>query len=158
MKSKRQLSRIFLVAFIFLWFLGPFTQLIQIVNLPLHVKWGLSERIILEPQFAWFKADELAIAWADMTYLIAGVIFIVGVFMRRSWAIFFGLYTNAAWSFILLFARIRWPLLEANGFDVVKSDQEFIFYTFATVYILFGWFGMYYLWKNRKIYDKAHTE
>ena len=155
MKSDRQLSYLFLGAFIVLWFLGPFTQLIQIINLPLHVQWGLSERIILEPEFGWFKADELAIAWADMTYLITGVIFIIGAFMRRSWSIFFGLYTNAAWSFILLLARIRWSLLEANGFDVLKDDQEFFFYTFSTIYVLFGWFGMYYLWKNRKIFDQT---
>ncbi|MDJ0704201.1 MAG: hypothetical protein QNJ46_13030 [Leptolyngbyaceae cyanobacterium MO_188.B28] len=157
MKSDRQLSYLFLGAFILLWFLGPFTQLLQIINLPLHVQLGLSERIILEPEFGWFKADELAIAWADMTYLIAGVIFIIGAFMRRSWSIFFGLYTNAAWSFILLVARIRWPLLEANGFDVLNEDQELFFYVFATIYIVFGWFGMYYLWKNRTIFDETDT-
>ena len=73
--------------------------------------------------------------------------------MRRSWAIPFGFYTLAAWSFILLLARIRWPLLEANGFDVVSGDQELLFYSYATVYVLFGWFGMVYLWMNRDIYN-----
>ena len=48
-------------------------------------------------------------------------------------------------------ARIRWPLLEAAGYDVIAADQKFIFYAFATVYILFGWFGMVYLWRRRGI-------
>jgi len=111
------------------------------------------EKKILEPGFEWFKADELAIAWADMTYLIAGLIFIIGTLMRRSWSIIFGLYTNAAWSFILLLVLIRWQILETNGFDVISPDQKLTYYPYAAIYVLFGWFGMYYLWRNRKIYD-----
>ena len=151
-EPKKQLSYIFIGIFIFLWFMGPITQLIQIISLPLHIEWGLSESTIMQPAMGWFEADELAIAWADMTYLITGVIFIVGVFMRRTWAIPFGFYTVATWSFILLMCRIRWPLLEINGFDVISGDQEIMFYTYATIYILFGWFGMFYLWRNRDIY------
>jgi hypothetical protein len=154
MTTKNHLSYIFIGIFIFLWFMGPFTQLIQIISLPLHVEWGLSEHKILEPEYGWFKADELAIAWADMTYLVAGVIFVVGAFMRKPWCIPFGFYTSAVWSFILLLARIRWPLLEANGFGVLAEDQRLLFYFFAYAYIIFGWYGMYYLWRNRKIYDK----
>lgn len=133
--------------------MGPFTQLFQVIDLQLHVALGLSEVRILDPELGWFRADELAIAWAEMTYLVAGVIFVFGVFLRRSWAIPFGFYTMATWSFILLMARIRWPLLEANGFDVISGDQEIVFYIYATIYILFGWFGMYYLWTPRNIYD-----
>jgi hypothetical protein len=155
MQSKKQLSYVFIGIFILLWFLGPFTQLIQIIDLQLHVKLGLSEPRILAPGYAWFKADELSMAWADMTYLVAGVIFVVGVFMRQPWAIPFGFYTSATWSFILLMARIRWPLLAAHGFDVVAGGQEIVFYTYATIYVLFGWFSMYYLWRNRYIYDVA---
>ncbi len=152
MKPKQQLSYVFIGMFIFLWLLGPLTQLLQIINLPLHIEWGLSEAIILEPEFGWFRADELAIAWADMSYLLTGFIFIVGVFLRKEWSIPFGFYTFATWSFILLMCRIRWPLLEANGFDVISGDQEFLFYTYAVIYILFGWFGMFYLWNKRCIY------
>jgi len=151
---KRQLSHLFVGAFIVLWIIGPLTQLLQIINLPLHVEWGLSESIILDPAFGWFRADELAIAWADMTYLAAGAIFIAGAFSRKSWCIPFGFYTSAAWSFILLMARIRWPLLEAAGFDVISGDWEPKFYAFATIYVCFGWFGMIYLWKNRNIYKR----
>ncbi len=151
-QPKKQLSYIFIGLFILLWLMGPLTQLIQIISLPLHVEWGLSESTIMEPAMGWFKADELAIAWADMTYLIAGVIFIVGVLKRRIWSIPFGFYTMATWSFILLMCRIRWPLLEANGFGVISGDQEIMFYIYAVIYILFGWFGMYYLWHNRDIY------
>jgi len=153
MKPNQQLSYLFIGMFIFLWLFGPLTQLIQIISLPLHVEWGLSESIILESEFGWFKSDELAIAWADMTYLVAGAIFIIGVFIRRSWSIPFGFYTSATWSFILLMTRIRWSLLEAGGFDVVSGDQQLVFYLYATVYILFGWFGMIYLWRHRHIYD-----
>lgn len=153
MKKKQQLSYLFIGAFILLWIIGPLTQLLQIISLPLHVKWGLSERVVLDPAFGWFRADELAIAWADMTYLVAGIVFIVGAFMRRSWAIPFGFYTSATWSFILLIARIRWPLLEAHGFDVMAADQETLYYVYAYVFVLFGWFAMVYLWKKRKIYE-----
>ncbi len=152
-EPKRQLSYIFLILFIILWLLGPLTQLIQIISLNLHVEWGLSEAIILDPAFGWFQADELAIAWADMTYLIAGFVFIIGVFLRRSWSIPFGFYTVATWSFILLMCRIRWSLLEIGNFDVITGDQQLIFYTYAAMYILFGWFGMFYLWRNRNIYE-----
>ena len=152
MTAKNHLSYTFIGIFIFLWFMGPFTQLIQIISLPLHIELGLSESTIMQPAMGWFKADELAIAWADMTYLIAGIIFIIGVFKRRTWAIPFGFYTFATWSFILLMCRIRWPLLEISGFDVISGDQETIFYIYATIYIVFGWFGMFYLWRNRNIY------
>jgi hypothetical protein len=154
MNRKQQLSPFFLATFVLLWVLGPLTQLLQIVNLDLHVAWGLSEAIILEPEFGWFRADELAIAWADMTYLLAGAVFVVGAFLRRSWAIPFGFYTCATWSFILLLARIRWPLLEAAGFDVVTGGQQRLFYVFATIYIVFGWFGMVYLWRRRDLYAR----
>jgi hypothetical protein len=35
-------------------------------------------------------------------------------------------------------ARIRWPLLAANGFYVISGDQQPVFYIFATAYVLFG--------------------
>ena len=76
-KSHDHLSYTFIGVFIFLLILGPLTQLLQIVNLPLHVRWGLSERIILQPEYGWFRADELAIAWADMTYFITGIAFVI---------------------------------------------------------------------------------
>jgi len=153
MKPKNQLSHIFIGIFTLLLIMGPLTQLLFIINQPLHVKLGLSEYIILQPEYGWFKADEMAIAWADMTYLMTGVAFIIGAFLRKPWSIPCGFYTSAAWSFILLMARFRWPLLEANGFGVLGADQVNFFYGYAYLYILFGWFGMYYLWKNRRIYD-----
>ena len=157
MKTKRQLSYAFLGIFILFIILGPITQLLQIINLPLHVKWGLSEKIILQPEFGWFRADELSIAWADMTYLLAGIAFLVGAFLRKPWSIPFGFYTAACWAFIMLLARIRWPLLEVNGFGVLESDQMSLYYGYAYAYIVFGWFSMYYLWKNRNIYNTANS-
>lgn len=154
MKERRQLSYSFIGIFIFLWIVGPLTQLLQIINLPLHVEWGLSEMKILDPEYGWFRADELAIAWADMTYLVAGAIFVVGVFLRKSWCLPFGLYTCAAWSFILLLLRIRWSLLESSGFDVIESNQEPMFYAYSYFFVLFGWFGLVYLWKKRHIYER----
>lgn len=152
-EPKRQLSYLFIVAFVLLWMLGPLTQLLQIISLPLHVEWGLSEAIILDPEFGWFRADELAIAWADMTYLIAGGIFIAGAFMRRPWSIPFGFYTMATMSFILLVCLLRWTFLARSGYDIISDDQKTVFYVYGIVYVLFGWFGMIYLWRNRRIYD-----
>ena len=153
MKNSRQLSYWFIGIFILLWIIGPLTQLLQIVSLPLHIEMGLSESKILDPDFGWFRADELAIAWADMTYLISGAVFIVGAILRKSWCIPFGIYTSATWSFILLMARIRWSLLEARGFDVIGPDQEPLYYAYAYLFVAFGWFGMVYLWKRRNIYE-----
>lgn len=76
--KKDRLNNFFLILFLLLWFLGPVTQLIQIINLPFHVKIGFSEHNILEPEMGWFRADELAIAWADMTCLVTGAVFMVG--------------------------------------------------------------------------------
>ncbi len=152
MKASDRLSYIFVAAFILLWIAGPLTQLLFIVKPSLHQSWGLSSPIMLDPEFGWHKADELAIAWADMTYLVAGAVFVIGAMMRRSWAIPFGFYTSAAWSFILLLAMIRWPLLEANGFGVISGDQKIAFYAYAIVYVVFGWFSMVYLWVNRNVY------
>ncbi|MDJ0639808.1 MAG: hypothetical protein QNJ20_13305 [Paracoccaceae bacterium] len=152
MKASDRLSYIFVAAFILLWIAGPLTQLLFIMKPSLHQSWGLSSPIMLDPEFGWHKADELAIAWADMTYLVAGAVFVIGAMMRRSWAIPFGLYTSAAWSFILLLAMIRWPLLEANGFGVISGDQKIAFYAYAIVYVVFGWFSMVYLWVNRNVY------
>ncbi|MCP4567570.1 MAG: hypothetical protein GY841_08330, partial [FCB group bacterium] len=92
MKPEKRLSRAFIGTFILLWLLGPLTQLLQIISLQLHVQWGLSEAIILNPEYGWFRADELAIAWADMTYFMAGLVFVVGNYLRRSWAMPFGFY------------------------------------------------------------------
>ncbi len=153
MRNKPQLSYIFIAVFAFLWITGPLTQLLFIVNPSLHQSWGLSGQTVLDAEFGWHRADELAIAWADMTYLAAGLVFIAGALLRRSWAIPFGFYTLAAWSFILLLAIFRWSLLEASGYDVISGDQEVMFYLYAIVYVLFGWFGMIYLWVNRDIYD-----
>ena len=152
MKASDRLSYIFVAAFILLWIAGPLTQLLFIMKPSLHQSWGLSSPIMLDPEFGWHKADELAIAWADMTYLVAGAVFVIGAMMRRSWAIPFGLYTSAAWSFILLLAMIRWPLLEANGFGVISGDQKIAFNAYAIVYVVFGWFSMVYLWVNRNVY------
>ena len=153
MVNESRLSRIFIGLFVFFMIMGPGTQMLQIINLPLHVELGLSENIILQPEFGWFRADELAIAWADMSYLLSGIIFLVGVYLRKPWCIPFGFYTSAAWSFILLMARIRWHLLEANGFGVLAEDQQTAYYIFAYAFVLFGWYGMYYLWHNRTVYD-----
>lgn len=153
MKPSQQLSYVFIGTFIFLWIMGPLTQLIQIINLPLHVEWGLSEHIILDPEFGWFRADELAIACADMTYLVSGIVFVVGVFLRRSWSLPFGFYTMASMSFILLVALFRWTFLLGGGYDVISGDQRIVFYVYAVIYVIFGWFGMVYLWRNRRIYD-----
>ena len=152
MKNRGQLSVIFLGLFALLWVMGPLTQFLFIVDMELHQSWGLSSANVFDPAFGWHQADELAIAYADMTYLVAGVIVFVGALMRRSWAIPFGFYTVGTWSFILLLATFRWPLLEARGFGVIEGGQEIMFYSYALVYMLSGWLGMVYLWKNRNIY------
>jgi hypothetical protein len=153
MKSKRQLSRIFIGVYILFWFLGPITQLIQIINLNLHIKMGFSEIKILDPSFAWFKADELSLAWADMTTLIAGIIFIIGSFMRRSWSIWFGFYSLAIWSYWPILTQLRWALLEDNGYDVLAQEQAAIFHIYMILFAVFSLFGMFYLWRHRHIYD-----
>lgn len=153
-RTEKSLSNGFLAVFAFLLLAGPCTHLLFIVNPDLHYKLGLSEALIMDPEYGWFQADELAIAWADMTCLIAGAAFLVGARFHCSWCIPFGFYTCSCWYFIMLMARIRWPLLESNGFGVMDDSQRTMYHVYAYMYIGFGWCGMYYLWSNRRIFDK----
>lgn len=151
--TTQKLSNFFMGCFALLWILGPLTQLLFLVNPTLHLKLGLSEHITLEPEFGWFRADETAIAAADQTYLFTGLVFMIASAQRKTWCIPLGFYTCAAWSFILLVAIFRWPLLEAAGFGVLGNGQVAFYYIYALAYVLFGWYGMFYLWNNRRIYD-----
>jgi hypothetical protein len=153
MKTTRQLSLLFLGVYILMWVLGPATQLLFIVNQPLHTSWGLSEPLVREQGFEWLLADEMAIAWADMTYLVAGVVFVVGAFLRRPWSLAFGLYSLAAWFFIMILLLIRWSLLDRHGVPVVQDKQKLVFTIYALIHAGFCLFGMIYLWLRRKTYD-----
>ena len=107
----------------------------------------------MDPEFGWYKADELAIAWADMTYFTTGILFVIGAYRRKAWCIPCGFYACGCFLFIMLLARIRWPLLEKSGFSCLEGDQMVAFYLYSYAYMLFGLCGMYYLWSKKNIFD-----
>ena len=145
-------------AFVVLWILGPLTQLVQIINLPFHVKMGFSERNIMKPEYGWFRADELSIAWADMTVLLTGIAFFVGARLQKPWCIPCGFYSSSIWFYVMLLALVRWPLLVKNGFGVVADDQKLFYNLYACIYVAFGLYGMVYLWIQRNIFDDDEEE
>ena len=153
MERQRQLSRVFIGLFILFWLIGPLTQLIQIIDLDLHVRMGFSEAVILDPEFGWLKADELAIAWADMGTLIAGVIFVIGAVKRRPWSIWFGFYSLAVWSYWPILTLVRWTTLEDSGYSVFAEGQEFVFRGFMLLVGIFSLVGMFYLWRRRRVFE-----
>ena len=150
--AKQQLSRVFIGAFIVMYLIGPVTQLIQIVDLDLHVRLGLSEAIVLDPAFAWFKVDELAIAWADMTTLVAGIAFVAGALTRRSWSIWFGFYTLAVWSYWPTLVMLRWTLHPLAGYDILPEAQAVLYFGYMILFAIFSLFGLFYLYRRRNVF------
>ena len=136
----------FVIAFIVLWILGPLTQLLQLVAPLLHKKLGLMEAKAYEPQFEWFRLEERAIAFADMTFLSSGVVFIIGALLGRTWAIPFGFFTCAIYVYFGVMCLSRWALLGRHNLSPLSPGQLKLYVLYIGVFIVFGFFGMIYLW------------
>ena len=142
-----QISTGFVVVFVLFWIAGPLTQLLQLVAPGLHHKLGLTEADALKPQFRWFLIDEKAIAIADMTYLLAGIVFFWLALQGSDLALPFGIYTCSCYVFIACLAIPRWLMLEKQGLSPLPPKQKPFYVSFMAAYCLFGLFGLFYLWR-----------
>lgn len=136
----------FLIVFVVLWIFGPLTQLLQIVAPSLHMKLGLMEGKALEPEFQWYRLEERAIAFADMSFLLSGILFVIGAIGRQTWAIPFGFFTCAIYVYFGLMCIFRWALLGRHNLSPVSPRQITGYVMYMVVFLIFGLFGMIYLW------------
>ena len=136
----------FITVFVLSWLAGPATQMLFLFAPKLHHKLGLTEENALNPEFKWFMLDEKAIAIADVTYFISGIIFVVLALQGDSAATIFGLYTCACYVYISSFAVPRWLLLGKNGLSPMQPKQMPAYFSYMVFFFLFGLYGLYYLW------------
>lgn len=136
----------FIAVFALLWLLVPVTQLIFLVAPRIHHKLGMTEDKALEPQFRWFLLDEIAIAFADMTYLLSGAAFLWLALSGSQTALIFGLYSCACYVYIPFMAISRWRLLAKHDLSPISKGQLPIYVGYMLLMLLFGLFGLVYLW------------
>ncbi|MDJ0710091.1 MAG: hypothetical protein QNJ14_06865 [Woeseiaceae bacterium] len=136
----------FIVVFILFWIAGPLTQLLFLVAPSLHHRLGLTEEDALKPEFKWFLIDEQAIAIADMTYLIAGIVFVWLAFLGSDLALPFGIYMCSCYVFVACLAIPRWLMLERHGLSPLPPQQKAFYLSYMGAYCLFGLYGLFHLW------------
>ena len=136
----------FIIVFILMWIAGPFTQLLQLVAPALHRKLGMMEEDAFKPEFKWYLLEERAIASADMSFTLAGLVFIVGALSGHAWAIPFGFFTCAIYLYFGLMSIFRWALLGRHKLSPVTPKQFKAYTVYMVLFVVFGLFGMIYLW------------
>lgn len=141
-----EVSTWFLLAFVLLWLAGPGTQVVFLVAPRLHHKLGMTEDNALSPEFRWFLLDEKAIAIADMSYLVSGAVFVSLALLGSQAALIFGLYSCACYVYIGLLAISRWLLFGKNELSPVSRRQLPVYVAYMVVFIVFGLYGLHYLW------------
>ena len=118
-----QISLWFIILFSFMLIIGPITQLLQLIAPKLHMKLGLQEAKAFEPEFKWFLLEEKAVAIADMSFLITGLLFIIFSVFGMQAALIFGLYTCACYSYFGLIYITRTYLLTKHSLSPTASNQ-----------------------------------
>ena len=138
----------FIIVFIVLWIVGPLTQLLQIVAPSWHMKLGLMEGKAFDPEFKWYRLEEKATAIADISFLLSGIVFVVGAVQGQAWAIPFGFFTCAVYLYFGLVCIFRWVLLGKHNLSPLLPRQLKAYILYIGVFVVFGLFGMIYLWGN----------
>ncbi len=136
----------FIIVFIGLWIAGPLTQLLQLVAPALHRKLGLMEAKAFEPEFKWFLLEERAIAMADLSFIISGLMFVIGAIGGHTWALPFGFFTCAIYFYFGLMCILRWVLLGQNNLSPLSAGQIKVYVMYMGIFVISGLFGMVYLW------------
>ncbi len=113
----------FIVVFVIMWILGPATQVLQLVAPKLHKRLGLMEAAAYEPEFRWFMIEQRAIAYADLTYLFAGVVFVVLALLDNEWAALFGIYTCACYVYFVAIWIPETLMLMKDDLSPAKREQ-----------------------------------
>jgi len=141
-----EISFWFIALFIFMWFIGPLTQLLHLIAPKLHKKLGLMEGNAFEPEFKWYLLEEKAVAIADMTYLVTGLLFVVFAFLENKIALIFGLYTCVCYIYFASIYIPRTVLLTRHNLSPVPTKQLRAYLFYVTLFLAFGLFGVFYLW------------
>lgn len=140
------LSVWFLAVFVLVWVAGPLTQVLQLIAPRLHHRLGMTEADAFKPEFRWYLLEERAIAYADLTCLVAGIAFVWLALVGNRSALVFGLYTCACYVYIASISIPRWLLLRKHGLSPVHGGQLAVYVLFMALYFLFGLYGLVYLW------------
>ena len=136
----------FVVVFVLFWLAGPLTQVLFLAAPKLHHKLGMTEANALKPEFKWFLLDERAIAYADLTCLVSGAAFVWLALIGNETAVIFGLYSCACYVYVASLAIPRWLLLSQHELNPSPNKQLAVFMSFMVMYLLFGLYGLLYLW------------
>ena len=135
----------FLVVFILSWLLGPFTQLIMIISPKLHQKMGFMEKKAYLPEFRWYALMHRGTAYADMTFLLSGAMFVIGALLEKSWCIPFGFFTCAVYVYFSLTYIFQTILLTKNELCPISRDQLPAYFLYGGAFFVFGLYGIFYL-------------
>lgn len=141
-----EISPWFIGAFALAWVANPLTQLLQLVAPKLHYKLGMTEADAFKSENKWYLLEERAIAMADMSYLVAGLAFLVLAMMNERSALLFGIYNCACYVYMALISIPRWLLLAKHELGPLKGNQLGAYMAYMIVFLLFGLYGMVYLW------------
>ena len=136
----------FIVVFVIMWIAGPLTQVLQLIAPKLHHRLGLTEANAFKPEFRWYLLEERAIAYADLTYMVAGIAFVWLVLLDNRTALVFGLYTCACYVYIASISIPRWLLLSKHELSPLPGSQMAIYLSYMVLYLFFGLYGLVYLW------------
>jgi len=106
------------------------------------------EEKTFEPQYKWFYLEEKAIAIADMSFLIAGIIFVIGSLLKTGWTIPFGIFVCTVYIYFGIMSIMRWILLGKNNLSPVSKKQLPVYVIYMLLFVIFGFFGLFYLWSK----------
>ena len=129
-----------------MWTAGPLTQVLHLMAPELHYRLGLMEADAYKPEFKWYLLEEKAIAIADMTYLASGAAFILLALLGNDTAVIFGLYSCACYVYFAATYIPRTALLTKHNLSPVSRKQLGGYIAYASLYLLFGLYGLFYLW------------
>jgi hypothetical protein len=136
----------FLAAFVVMWALGPATQVLQLIAPKLHMRLGLMEKASAEPRFEWFRLAERGMAFADLTFFIAAILFVVLVIAGDETAILFGLYTCACYVYFGTSYIAQFILLSRKNLHPASKKETGVYFVYMGLFIAFGLYGLVYLW------------
>lgn len=138
----------FLLVFVFVWIMVALTQFLQIVAPEFHRRIGFMARAAFSPEFEWYRVKHRGVAFADMSFAIAGILFVVGALLGKTWSIFFGFYTCAVYFYAGLVAPLEWYFLGKRNLSPIEGRELTVSLVYMASVAAFGGFGMVYLWNQ----------
>lgn len=143
-----EISAGFIAIFTLMWIAGPLTQVLFLAAPKLHHKLGLMEADAYKPEYRWYLLEERAIAYADMTKVISGIVFVWLALLGIPAASIFGLYVCACYVYIASISIPRWLLLSRDSLSPLPRKQLAIYISYMVLFLLFGLYGLSYLWDS----------